>query len=515
MSDIEKMEQTEKGQDEHEIITGGTAEAESQLRRTDPGLRERVRKLPATAQQHGPATKRELAKDRTWSMALLIGGTVGAVLLFVGVFSTPTTAPVQEARGHAAPNMGRPAVSSETTPHQASVTPLLNADVRSDESNSDQLSPADIGGTSQRASGSDETKNPSETVERGAAVPRVATPQLRNLETGGSSSSAGSDPLAPYRVNNSTGAPTYRYGAPASADADTQSSRTFSYSAVAPARPENHVNDQTSVKSSIVFIRTPGSPETIASARSAPVTPLDETSLLPPGTRLVARLEAAATTAVKTPVVASIEYNYEHDGMIVVPAGTKAIGDVQQASSEGYLSIRFHTLRMPDGKEEKIEGAGLALDHKPLKGEVSGKNTGKKVLSRTLSGVGTIAAYIVGAGGAGLARPVTGETLLRDRLAGNIALAGEQELANAAYSQNISVTVAANTRFYLVLQKAAVNSIAPPSAPPPPRTSAAAAPSAEIPTVQELRELMDLRREINRMYQESNSPLPQGLKPQP
>src|SRR5439155_14773605 len=180
-----------------------------------------------------------------------------------------------------------------------------------------------------------------------------------------------------------------------------------------------------------------------------------------------------------TPVVASIEYNYERDGAIVIPAGTKAVGDIQQASSEGFLSVRFHTLELPNGGEEKIEGTAVALDHKPLKGEVSGKNTGKKFLSRTLSGAGTIAAYVVGAGGAGLARPVTGETLLRDRLAGNVALAGEQELANAAYSQNISVTVAANTRFYLVLQKAAVNSIAPPSAPspPPPRTASAAAPS--------------------------------------
>jgi hypothetical protein len=131
---------------------------------------------------------------------------------------------------------------------------------------------------------------------------------------------------------------------------------------------------------------------------------------------------------VKTPVVASIEYNYERDGVVVVQAGAKAIGDVQQASTEGYLSIRFHTLQMPNGREEKIEGTAIALDHRPLKGAVSGRNTGKKLLSRTLSGVGTIAAYVVGAGGSGLSRTITGETLLRDRVAGNIALAGEQEI---------------------------------------------------------------------------------------
>jgi hypothetical protein len=163
------------------------------------------------------------------------------------------------------------------------------------------------------------------------------------------------------------------------------------------------------------------------------------------------------------------------------------------------MSLHFHTLQMPDGRQEKIEGAGVGLDQKLLKGDVSGKNTGKKILSRTLSGIGTIAAYVVGGGG-GLNGAITGQTLLRDRVAGNIALAGEQELLNAAYSQNISVTVPANTRFYVVLQKAAVEV----TAPAIPATAAPAMSSPPIPTAQELRELMELRQEINRMYQQSN-----------
>jgi len=148
----------------------------------------------------------------------------------------------------------------------------------------------------------------------------------------------------------------------------------------------------------------------------------------------------------------------------------------------------------------------VSLDHQPLKGQVSGKNTGKKLLTQTLSGVGTVAAYVVGAGGVGLSRTVTGETLLRDRLASNVALAGEQELTNATYSQSVSVTVPANTRFYVVLQKPGV-------ATTPTRIAEPAAQSIERRSVQELRELMDLRREINIMYQESNSTLSQGTKP--
>ena len=80
---------------------------------------------------------------------------------------------------------------------------------------------------------------------------------------------------------------------------------------------------------------------------------------------------------------------------------------------------------------------------------------------------------------------------------------------NAAYSQNISVTVPANTRFYVVLQKVAVRT----SPPAPARIAEPAAKPLEIPTAQELRELMDLRREINRMYQEPNGVPSGGTKP--
>jgi hypothetical protein len=283
-------------------------------------------------------------------------------------------------------------------------------------------------------------------------------------------------------------------------------SRTYAYGGAVAAAPENRPDVLSSAKFSIVFVRSSEPAGIGAGIRAAETTPFEEPSVLPPGTRLVARLEAAATTALKTPVVASIEYNYERDGMIMVPAGAKVFGEVQQASSEGYLNVQFHTLRMPNGREEKIEGSAVSLDHKPLKGQVSGKNTGKRLLSRTLSGVGTVAAYVVGAGGAGLTRTITGESLLRDRLASNIALAGEQELANAAYAQNITVTLPANARFYVVLQKAAV-------ATAPAQVAEPARQPAELPTVQELRELMDLRREINRMYQESNVTLPGGPKP--
>jgi len=45
---------------------------------------------------------------------------------------------------------------------------------------------------------------------------------------------------------------------------------------------------------------------------------------LPAGTKLVARLQSVVNSAIRMPVVAAIEYNYEKDGQIVVPAGAKA-----------------------------------------------------------------------------------------------------------------------------------------------------------------------------------------------
>jgi len=501
MSEFEKAKQNGKKDISQDVITDLDTETEKELPPLRSGLGERVRKAIKNMQQGGPAPRQELAKDRTRSLALLIGGTVGAVLLFMGVFSTPTPPPAQQASGRAIPNLGRGIAPGQPTAAQGSVTPLLNADIGPNNSNPDQVSAADIQATSRRPSPDD--INHSTENRANARIPRVASPPA-NSAGAESFSNPGPDPLAVYRLNNNAGLPTYSYGAPSAPGSEL--SRTYGYGGAGPLPTENRPDVSALAKSSIVFVRSSESTAPTAGTRPAAMTPFEGPPLLPPGTRLVARLESAATTALKTPVVASIEYNYERDGMIVVPAGTKVFGDLQQASSEGYLNVQFHTFRMPNGREEKIEGSAVSLDQKPLKGEVSGKNTGRRLLSRSMSGVGTVAAYVVGAGGTGLTRTITGETLLRDRLASNVALAGEQELANAAYSQNLSVTLPANTRFYVVLQKPAVattpNSIAAPGRQ-----------SAEMPTVQELRELMDLRREINRMYQDSNATMSGGRKP--
>ena len=145
MSDLKETDKIQTEQEMHDAQTNGVAEPENQHRPTESGLRARLRTLLSFLQPQA-TTKADLTKDRTRSLALLIGGTVGAVLLFIGVFSTPTRSPMQETATRAAPNLGRPTLGNQSTPAQGSVTPLLNADVQSNGTTSDQLSPADIRG---------------------------------------------------------------------------------------------------------------------------------------------------------------------------------------------------------------------------------------------------------------------------------------------------------------------------------------------------------------------------------
>jgi hypothetical protein len=275
-----------------------------------------------------------------------------------------------------------------------------------------------------------------------------------------------------------------------------------------PATPES----DGLTKASLVYVRTnakTGTPQ----MNGAPVPPavrstdpaLLERSVwsgLPAGTRLVARLQSAVSTTVKGPVVAVIEIHYERDGEIVLPAGTKAFGELEAGTRTGYVGIRFHTFQMPDGTTEKIEAAAMSLNFGPLKGHVTGGNRGKQFLARALPGVGTIAAFAVGHPG-GLTGPMDNSILLRDRISQNIGMAGEQEVMNLAYSQELVVTVPGNTRFFIVLQQGAGRRGA--GSGSSSRANAAVASNGDrpdLPTAAELRELLSLKQELNRMYRE-------------
>ena len=147
-------------------------------------------------------------------------------------------------------------------------------------------------------------------------------------------------------------------------------------------------------KASLVFVRNNPSS---AGAKSQDATPAVDWGIgLAPGTRLRARLESAVSTAVQTPVVAVIEYNYEQGGEIVIPAGAKAFGHLEAADRSGYVGIRFDSLMMPDGSSTNLEAAATDLQLRPLRGKIEGKHTEKNILVRSFAGVGEIAATLVG-----------------------------------------------------------------------------------------------------------------------
>ena len=207
------------------------------------------------------------------------------------------------------------------------------------------------------------------------------------------------------------------------------------------------------------------------------------------GTRLRARLESAASTAVRTPVLAVIEYNYERDGVTLVPAGARVIGRMQDADRSGYVRIGFDVLMMPDGSAMPIQAVATDLEMRPLRGKVEGKNTGKNVLVRSLSGIGQVGATLVGRGN--LNQPLSESDLVRERVSNNIGEGGDEQISRLAVTQHIVVTISADTPIYVVLEQT-------------PKGNAAWTQSglhktqlADSPNAEDLRQLLQLQRELN------------------
>jgi hypothetical protein len=243
-------------------------------------------------------------------------------------------------------------------------------------------------------------------------------------------------------------------------------------------------------KSSLVYVRSISASQ--SNSRDAEITdnPGPDVVLgLATGTRLRARLESAATTAVRTPVLAVIEYNYESDGEIIVPAGAKAIGHLQGADRSGYVRVEFDSVMMPDGAEVAIQAVATDLEMRPLKGKVEGKNTEKNVLVRSLSGIGALGAMLVGRGN--LSQPLSESDLLRERLGNNIGEAGDEQISRMAVTQHIVVTISADTPIYVVLEKT------PKSNDSAARGTATSARAGNSMNAGELRQLLQLQRELS------------------
>jgi hypothetical protein len=397
------------------------------------------------------------------------------IFVFLGLFSTSSGTKNRATRTK--PSLGRPEITATgAAENRGSVTPLLNADMSGQDGNNDQVSADDVKATGRLRMRAQ--PKPGNTL---ASVPPM-------------------DPaLEAYRQA--------RAGYPVPQPAPMAASASPPPPPVASARNEADALK----KSSLVFVRNNSgtSASVIRPASMAAEPALLErkaAGLLPSGSRLVARLQSTATTAVKAPVVAAIEYNYERNDEIIVPAGTKAFGELQQANRNGDVRIHFHTLQLPDGTTEKIDAGSMSLGFGPLRGSVSGSNRAKRILVRSMTGVGTMAAYLVGGPGGfgGVSGQLNNSILLRERIASNAGLAGEQEMSSLAFNENIVVSVPGNMRFFIVLLEGSGEAAPARTIPTGGRgaTQVASDGTSPLPSAQELRELIELKTELNRMYQE-------------
>lgn len=405
--------------------------------------------------------RHEMGKDRTKSLILLVGAVVGMVLMFLGVFSSPQRPRSADSR-RAMSDLGRRTTPGQTGNQTGSVTPLMDADAARNQAelDEDQLTAADIGRTGRNAQ------------------PRSVAP------------SAAKAPHALSEIDFSDPALQRQYAAQGYVPPPTPP-------AVAATSANNVVD-----KRSLVFVQAEeGSQSRAFGGQPAIERESSIADALPTGTHLVARLEAPVSSGVSAPVVAVIEYNYDRDGEIVVPAGARALGRLQQANRSGYMSLHFATLEMPDGDTEKIDAGAMGLDYKPLKGNVTGRNRAGRFLVESLTGLGTMATYLVGYNSGGFNAPFSSTALLREHLASNVGIAGQDELNEAALNQNIIVTLPGSTRFYLVFQKGTTPEASPAS--DRSRLARSAAPENSAPSLEELRQLLELKREMSQMYEQA------------
>lgn len=453
-----------------------------------------------------PESRDLKSAERTRGLVILVGASVACLFLFVGLFTTDADS-TKKPRG-TSPNLGRPS-SAPANPEvaQRSAVPQLSVNQQPNEE-PNELTEQDLLGTMRNRAAALPPDPPSASPTKPLPSP------ARDL-----ASANFSDPalMEAYRRQNI--APPRHVTNWEEAISEYQSRQQKPASAQPAAPPVKDVPQLG--KSSLVFVRS----QTAVTAGAQQVRPVIrrvEGRFLPQGTALIARFQHGVSSAAKAPVIAVVEYNYEDNGQILVPAGTKAYGELTGATPQGWVTLKFHSLEFPNGEVEEIAGTALGMQRQALRGDVSGQNHGKRFLTRALTGVGTIAAFAVG--GRGLTGGIDNSILLRERIASNVALAGEQEMARLAYQQNIVVTVPANTRFYLVLNEAegGRSSRSQGAGPSGDQRQAPAATSQTASRIglsdQELAEMIELRnemRQMNRLLQLSNARQDPPPPPQP
>lgn len=349
-----------------------------------------------------PKTPEAMSKAR---LALVGGGLLTAILFFV------LTAVVEKSPKHL---ISRNHSTQESKPEtsqlsKGSVTPLMETErTPAPDNASGQLGPGDIRRT---RSSSDPM------LGRLSRVKPVPVNMLGNIPSFAETQQKWEDP-APYETIS---------------------------------KPEESEAQQNSLKEpSIIFVRSEVQ-KPIAAAPTVPSSTADVPRLdLALGTRIQAKLETQISSAVQAPVVAVVEYTYAIGDKVIVPAGARVYGQLQQADRSGLVSVKFDEVQLLDGAREKIDAVGTDLNLGPIRGEVYGKHTGRNFLVRAASGLGSVLADVAGNN---TSAAFSEDDMLRERLAENIGTAGDSEVMSLNANSRVVVSVPADTKIYIVFTK--------------------------------------------------------------
>ncbi len=161
-----------------------------------------------------------------------------------------------------------------------------------------------------------------------------------------------------------------------------------------------------------------------------------------PGYHLSTHLETVASTAVAAPVIAVVDYDYQRNGITIVPAGSRIIGTMGGSSETGIVNLRFSEVRLPNGNTVEISAVGLNHQLMPIKGYVTGRHQIQQFLLAALAGMGSTSAVFAG-------NNVNGQLTEADLMRMQAANAADNSISNYAsdlqqrVSQSLVVTVPA------------------------------------------------------------------------
>jgi len=269
---------------------------------------------PAFATRANKSGSEGLSKGKL----LLLGGGLAVAVLFFIITAIAGHTPKKQI---AAKLQSQQQKKAETKPAKGSVTPVTDTvRIAVPDNAAGQLGPGDIRRTRALTGSTALTSNSYATDQPATAKPRVGR-TLASVPTFDDTQQKWEDP-APY--GEASNQPTVQ------------------------SQQQNVLKE-----SSLVFVRSVAQSSggaLLNTSASADATPrLD----LTPGTRIEAKLETQISSAVLTPVVAVVEYTYAIGDKIVLPAGARVYGSLQQADRSG-LQRRASPFRRRADRLEQV-----------------------------------------------------------------------------------------------------------------------------------------------------------------